>query len=102
MSLLRIVKVSPLDGFQLRLELTDGSTIVRDAGPLLVGAIFEALRADRSLFRAARAEDGTVVWPNGADLCPDTLIWGGPPPQDSSLTPSDAQPAPSCTAAEPA
>ena len=29
-------------------------------------------------------EDGTLVWPNGADLCPDVLIWDGLPPANSA------------------
>ncbi|HEY9159452.1 hypothetical protein [Candidatus Binatus sp.] len=30
----------------------------------------------------SHVEGGTVVWPNGADLCPDVLIWGGAPPEE--------------------
>ena len=36
--------------------------------------VFEPLR-DRTYFRRVRVEPdvGTVVWPNGADVCPDVL-----------------------------
>jgi hypothetical protein len=87
MGLLRIRQVKALEGFALELQLTDGSVIERDVADLLMGPIFEPLRVDRALFQAARAEAGTVVWPNGADLCPDVLIWGGPPPADESVAP---------------
>lgn len=79
MSLLRIVAVTPLDRFRLRLVLTDGSLVERDVEPLLVGPVFDSVRDDLALFQSVRAEHGTVVWPNGADLCPDVLIWNGPP-----------------------
>ena len=82
MSLVRIREVVPLEGFRLRLTLTDGRVVDRDVTQLLVGPIFEPIRSDRVLFSKVRAEAGTVVWPNGADLCPDVLIWGGPPPID--------------------
>jgi hypothetical protein len=77
--LLRIVAVTPLDHFRLRLVLTDGSVVERDVEPLLVGPVFDPVRDDLALFQSARVEHGTVVWPNGADLCPDVLIWNGPP-----------------------
>ena len=79
MDLIRISSVTPLDGFRLRLTLTDGSVVERDVQPLLVGPVFEAVRNSAEVFGAAMAASGTVVWPNGADLCPDVLIWGGPP-----------------------
>ena len=85
MALLRIRQVRALQGFSLELQLTDGSVIERDVNGLLMGPVFEPLRVDRALFEAVRAEAGTVVWPNGADLCPDVLIWGGPPPADGSV-----------------
>jgi len=50
------------------------------------GPNFEALRNDPALFRDVRIEAGTVVWGNGDDLCPDVLIWGGPPPPDAEAT----------------
>lgn len=78
MDLVRISSVTPLDGFRLRLALTDGSVVERDVEPLLVGPVFEAVRDNPDVFRAAKVAAGTVVWPNGADLCPDVLIWGGP------------------------
>ena len=82
MSLLRIRAVKVLEDFKLRLTLTDGSIIERDVSKLLIGPIFEIIRKDPAAFATARVEGGTVVWPNGADLCPDVLIWRGAPPED--------------------
>lgn len=79
-ALVRIRAVTPLEPFRLRLALTDGTVIERDFEALLRGPIFEPLRRDPALFARAAIENGTVVWPNGADLCPDVLIWGGLPP----------------------
>jgi hypothetical protein len=82
MALLRIRTVEALEGFKLRLTLTDGSMIEREVSHLLMGPVFAEIRSDPKLFAQVRAEGGTVVWPNGADLCPDVLIWGGPPPEE--------------------
>ena len=69
------------------MTLTDGSVIERDVTPWLQGPVFEPLRADPALFRQVRVEAGTLAWPNGADLCPDVLIWGGAPPVKANVTP---------------
>lgn len=91
MNLLRIRGVEPLDGFCLRLHLTNDTVIERDVRHLLRGPIFDDLLRSPERFRDVRAEGGTVVWGNGADLCPDVLIWGGPPPSSpSTVSPSAA------------
>ncbi|MBV8139590.1 MAG: DUF2442 domain-containing protein [Deltaproteobacteria bacterium] len=82
MPLLRIRMVEALEGFKLRLTLTDGSKIEREVSHLLMGPVFVGIRNTPKLFAQVRAEGGTVVWPNGADLCPDVLIWGGAPPEE--------------------
>ncbi|MFZ1890313.1 MAG: DUF2442 domain-containing protein [Candidatus Binataceae bacterium] len=82
MALLRIREVEALEDFKLRLTLTDGSAIERDVIKLLIGPVFDLIRKDPAAFAKARIEGGTVVWPNGADLCPDVLIWGGAPPEN--------------------
>lgn len=64
-----------------RASSPDGSTLERDVEPLMTGPAFEPLKRHPDPFRAVRVEGGTVEWPNGADLCPDVLIWNGPPPQ---------------------
>lgn len=76
----RIAAVEPLDGYRLRLTLTDGRVIEREVSGSLWGPMFEPLR-DPAVFAAVRVSGGTVVWPNGADLDPDVLIWGGPAPR---------------------
>ena len=86
MALVRIQEAIPLDGLRLRLTLTNGQVIDRDLSALLVGPIFEPLTTARSLFCQVRVEDGTLVWPNGADLCPDVVIWGGPPPEGDAAS----------------
>lgn len=85
MPLLRIREVMPVEGFRLRLTLTNGLIVERDITDLLIGPMFESIRKDSVAFRQVKVESGTVVWPNGADLCPDVLIWGGPPPKNSAI-----------------
>ena len=87
MSLLRIADVTPLPGQRLRLRLTDGTTIERDAGPLMLGPVFEGVRNEPDMFAQVFINEGTVAWPNGSDLCPDVLIWGGAPPSDPTAKP---------------
>jgi len=93
MALIRIVKAEPIGDLKLRLTLTDGSEIERNVGPLLRGPIFEKIRADANEFALVRAEDGAVVWPNGADLCADMVIWNGlPPDEEKKQTASELTP----------
>ena len=83
MNLVRIQDAAPLEGFRVRLKLTDGRIVERDLEELLTGPVFAGLRGNPERFREFRVEGGTLVWPGGADLCPDVLIWGGLPPTDA-------------------
>jgi hypothetical protein len=77
----RITAVEPLDGFVLRLDLTDGSTVEVDVAPYLWGPVFEPVRTDRSFFEQVAVDpvSKTVCWPNGADIDPDVLVNGMEP-----------------------
>lgn len=71
----RVVSVEPLHRFVLRLTFTDGFVGDIDLEPDLRGEVFEPLKADETLFRQVIVDQelGTIVWPNGADMCPDGL-----------------------------
>src|SRR5205823_2622144 len=56
MALLRIHEVEPLQGFKLKLTLTDGSIIEREVSRLFVGPVFENIRKDPALFAQVRVE----------------------------------------------
>lgn len=85
--MLRIRDVMAGEGYRLRLTLTNGSVIERDVADLLTGPVFEIIRKDPLVFQQVKVESGTVTWPNGADLDPDVLIWGGLPPKNSATPP---------------
>ncbi|MGQ0552854.1 MAG: DUF2442 domain-containing protein [Planctomycetota bacterium] len=70
----RVKKLQVCGSQQLRLWFTDGLSGLVDLGPLLRGPIFRPL-ASPEFFRLARVDRvaGTVVWPNGADIAPETL-----------------------------
>jgi hypothetical protein len=82
MTMVRIAAAVPLSGRRVELTLTDGRVIERDLAPLLAGPIFDQIRLSDEGFAEMRVHNGTLTWPNGADLCPDVLIWGGLPPGD--------------------
>lgn len=61
--------------FVLRLAFRDGTVEDVDLRSRMRGPVFEPLRDDLALFAQARVDPelGTVVWPNGADVAPETL-----------------------------
>jgi len=84
--MLRITHVQARNHGTLLLRLSNGQQVERDVRPLLTGPAFTQLAASPQAFAACDAEFGTVVWTDGADLCPDVLIWGGPA-RDADMAP---------------
>jgi Protein of unknown function (DUF2442) len=74
--LVRVQSVEPLEDFNVNIHFTDGSQREINLEPYLRGPVFEPLRNDPSLFRSMRVEEGTIIWPNGADIDPDVLYYG--------------------------
>jgi Protein of unknown function (DUF2442) len=59
---------------RLRLTFADGLTGEVDVLPRMWGPVFEEARTSEGFAKVTvDAETGTVVWPGGADLAPDTL-----------------------------
>ncbi len=76
MFLIDVTQVRPLSARRLDLTFADGlnAIVEMDAivktyrgvfSPLLDDCFFQQVRVDPEL--------GTIVWPNGADVCPDVL-----------------------------
>lgn len=58
--------------FRLRLTFNDGLEATVDFQPWLTGPVFQPLKQP-SYFRKFFVDGGTVAWPNGADVAPETL-----------------------------
>ena len=70
-----LIEAKPLDGYTVHVRFEDGTAADVDLAYLLAyGGVFEPLR-DLEFFRQLRAdsEAGTIVWPNQADIAPETL-----------------------------
>jgi hypothetical protein len=68
-------EAKPLDGYVVHVRFEDGTTGEVDLSYLLgYGGVFKPLR-DPEFFRQLRVnpEAGTIVWPNEADIAPETL-----------------------------
>jgi len=68
----RVSKVTPLQGYKLHLQFTNGEEGIYDCSHLLDFGVFRELKK-HPYFMRAEACDGTVVWPHEQDICPDTL-----------------------------
>jgi hypothetical protein len=70
-----IAEVRYLEGHRVFLRFGDGRSGELDLAPLLhFNDVFTPL-SDPKYFALVRVDpdSGTIVWPNGADLCPDVL-----------------------------
>ena len=77
--LVRVQRAELHENFVVDLHFTDGTCREINLEPYLHGPIFEEIRNEPALFREMRVEDGTITWPNGADIDPDVLYYGLPP-----------------------
>jgi len=71
-----VTKVQPLAPRRLQLEFSDGLQGVVDLDRVIqqYTGVFAPLLDDDYFRRVSlNRELGTIVWPNGADLCPDVL-----------------------------
>jgi Protein of unknown function (DUF2442) len=67
-----VIKAEYRGGYRVRVTFNDSSEKTIDFGEWLEGPIFEPLK-DPDYFQAFFLEGGTVAWPNGADVAPETL-----------------------------
>jgi hypothetical protein len=70
-----LTEAQPLNGYVVHVRFEDGITADLDLSYLLdYGGVFEPLH-DPAYFARLRAdaEGGTIVWPNDADIAPETL-----------------------------
>jgi hypothetical protein len=67
-----VIRAKYEDGFRIHFTFSDNVHGTVDLQSWLEGPIFEPLK-DRSYFQQFFIDGGTVVWPNGADIAPETL-----------------------------
>jgi uncharacterized protein DUF2442 len=68
----QVVQAEYRGGHRIHVKFGDGQEKTVDFSPWLTGPVFEPLR-DENYFRRFFVEGGTVAWPNGADIAPETL-----------------------------
>ncbi len=81
----RVKSVTALPLHRLSIVFTDGQRRHMDVSPYLAYPVFHALR-DPDLFRRVTADHGTVAWPGGIDLDPDSVFLESLP---ESMDPGD-------------
>ena len=67
-----VVRAEHRGAHRIHLTFNDGSSGVVDFSRWLEGPVFAALR-DPGCFAHFSVDGGTVAWPNGADVAPETL-----------------------------
>jgi hypothetical protein len=67
-----VVRAEYRGEYRIHLAFNDGVENTVDFEPWLDGPIFEPLR-EAAYFQRFFLEGGTITWPNGADIAPETL-----------------------------
>ena len=68
----RVKKVIPNDDYTLRITFDNEEQKVFDIKPLLDFGVFQELK-NLKYFKEVKQVHGSIAWPHGQDICPDTL-----------------------------
>jgi len=68
----RVKKVIPNDNYTLCITFDNEEHKVFDMRPLLDFGIFQELK-NPQYFKEVKPLHGSIAWPHGQDICPDTL-----------------------------
>ncbi len=72
-SLSDVLEIEYTSGYCYRVTFDDKTSAIVDFSEYPEGGpVFAPLR-DMDFFKQARIEGGTIAWPNGADIAPETL-----------------------------
>ena len=72
MKLLKITSAQYLGDYSFQLEFNNGESGKADIEKELWGEVFEPLKVN-GMIEQFHIENGTLEWPNGADLAPEFL-----------------------------
>ena len=72
-----VVKADYVSSYVIRTTFDDGTSKCIDFSLWLDGPVFKLLKNKR-YFRKFFLDGGTIVWPNGADIAPETLYLAEP------------------------
>ena len=73
-----VIRAEYIDDYRIRVTFNDGTSGPVDFSQWLKGPVFQPLR-DVDYFRRFFLDGGTVSWPNGADIAPETLYEAAAP-----------------------
>jgi hypothetical protein len=68
----RVIEVTPLAAYRLKVRFTNGEQRIFDVSPYLKYPAFRRL-SNTAYFALAHPDHGTVAWPDDIDFCPDTV-----------------------------
>ena len=71
--LVDVVEARHVRDFVVWVRFEDGTEGEIDLASALQGPVFEPLKNREYFSRVTVAEYGTIAWPNGADVAPETL-----------------------------
>jgi uncharacterized protein DUF2442 len=67
-----VIRADYLGGYRIHVTFNDNSERTIDFRRWLEGPVFQPLK-DVDYFRSFFLDGGTIAWPNGADIAPETL-----------------------------
>lgn len=74
----RVLSVQASVDYNIIITFDNHEVKLFNVKPYLEKGIFQELK-NKSIFNAVRPFLGSIQWPNGQDLCPDTLYLDGEP-----------------------